>query len=158
MRKIKIICLGKLREKYLQEAVQNYLKMLSKFAKVEIIEIADVTTFNEPNAAEIEIILSKEAEKIAGALKGSKNICCLCVEGDQKTSEQFADYIADAGNISSELTFVIGGSYGISREIKEHYDKISFSKMTFPHALMRVILLEQIYRAFKINNNETYHK
>ena len=146
---IKIITVGKLKEKYLIEAKEEYQKRISKYTKLEIIEINDEKE---------EIALKKEEENI---LKHIKNefVITLEIEGKELDSLEFAKCTDNLLAKYSNITFVIGGSYGLGNKIKERSNlALSFSKMTFPHQLFRIILLEQLYRAFKINNNETYHK
>ena len=148
---IKIICVGKLKEKYFTLAVVEYLKRISKFSKVEIIEVSD--------EANVEKALRIEGDKILSKIKDDEYVISLDINGESLSSMEFAKKISRIFNKTSKLTFVIGGSYGLSKEVKTRSNcLISFSKMTFPHQLFRVILLEQIYRAYKINNNESYHK
>ena len=150
---IKIICVGKIKEKYLVEAVNEYKKRLSKYTKLEIIEVNDVNIDN------IDISLSKEKELIEKYIDDKDYVITLEIEGNMLTSLEFAQKLNDIYNTNSNITFIIGGSNGIHKDIKERSNyRLSFSKMTFPHQLFRVNLLEQIYRSFKINNNETYHK
>lgn len=158
MMKIKIVCLGKLREKYLKDGIDEYCKRISRFSKVDIVELADEKIPDNPSPAQCAAVLKAEGDKIKKHLEGY--IITLCVEGESITSEELAAKLATIqldGN--STVTFVIGGSLGLDEEIKKssHF-RLSFSKMTFPHQLMRLILTEQIYRAFKINGNESYHK
>ena len=157
---INIISVGKIKEKYLKDAIDEYKKRLSRFCKLTITEIPDEPMSQNPNDKEIESILKKEGEKIQSAIKNTDVLISLCVEGTQKTSEEFAHFFKDeCVKGANTFTFVIGGSVGLWDEIKKTSNlKLSFSKMTFPHQLMRVILTEQIYRAFKINANESYHK
>ena len=157
---INIISVGKIKEKYLKDAIDEYSKRLSRFCKLTITEVHDEPMSQNPSLAEIKSILKKEGEKIKVAIKNTDVLISLCVEGKQKTSEEFAKVFSDECiNGANTFTFVIGGSVGLCDEIKNMSDlKLSFSKMTFPHQLMRVVLLEQIYRAFKINANENYHK
>ncbi len=144
---IKIICLGKLKEKYLEELVNDYLKRLSKYHKIELIELKD-----EDN-------LEKEAVNIKKHIGSNEFIITLEIEGTSPSSEDFASLISKTFINYSTITFIIGSSLGLSPSIKELSNyKLSFSNLTFPHGLFRGILLEQIYRAFKINNHETYHK
>ena len=156
--KIKIVCVGKLKEKYLKDGIDEYLKRMSRFAKIEITELTDEKIPDTPSSAQCTAVLKAEGEKIKKHLEGY--IISLCVEGKSMSSEKLAEKIASvqlSGN--STITFVIGGSLGIDEEVKKQsHFKLSFSEMTFPHQLMRLILAEQIYRAFKINNNENYHK
>ncbi len=161
MLSVKFICMGKLREKYLQSAVEEYTKRLSAYCKIEVVELAE-TRFSSDNAprAEIENALKKEGEQILSKIPERARVIALCVEGRELPTEKFAKYIDDAmvGGVST-LCFVIGSSYGLSDLVKARADlRLSFSQMTFPHPLMRVILAEQVYRAFKINAGETYHK
>lgn len=150
---IKIITVGKLKEKYLIDAIEEYQKRLSKYTKLEIIEVLDEANYEE------EKIKEKEALKIEKYLNNKDYIITLEIEGKELTSEEFAQKLNNILMINSNITFIIGGSYGLADRVKKRSNyKLSFSKMTFPHQLFRVILLEQIYRAFKIKNNETYHK
>lgn len=150
---IKIITVGKLKEKYLIDAVEEYKKRLSKYTKIEIIEVKDESSYEEDKNKE------KEAENIIKYIGDKDFIITLEIDGKEISSVEFASKIENIFNINSNITFIIGGSYGLSNRIKELSNyKLSFSKMTFPHQLFRVILLEQIYRAYKINNNESYHK
>ena len=144
---IKIICLGKLKEKYLHEAVEEYKKRISKYSKIEIIELADLDD------------LKKEKELIEKYINPKDYVITLEIEGNIISSEELAKKIDNIFNTNSTITFIIGSSTGLHDDIKNRSNyKLSFSKLTFPHQLFRVILLEQIYRTFKINNNETYHK
>jgi len=150
---IKIICVGKIKEKYLKEAIEEYTKRLSKYTKLEIIEVSDVDNVN------VDIILTKEKELIEKYIGSRDFIITLEIDGNLISSEELANKIDNIFNTNSNITFIIGGSYGLHKDIKNRSDyKLSFSKLTFPHQLFRVILLEQIYRVFKINNNESYHK
>ena len=145
MQKINIVCVGKIKEKFYTDAAQEYLKRLSRFAKVEVREIAECRSLEE------------EASLILKAARG--RIVALCVEGKKLSSEGLAEYIKELTDMGSECTFIIGSSCGLSDEVKRKAElKLSFSDMTFPHQLMRVILLEQIYRAFMINGGGEYHK
>ncbi len=157
---ITIICLGKLKEKYLRDAVDEYVKRISAYGKPDIIELNPVRLSDNPSQNEIDNALSKEAEEIKKKIPNNSYIFALCIEGKEKSSEAFAKTISDVAiGGKSNLVFIIGSSYGLSPEIKQLADsRLSFSPMTFPHQLMRVMLLEQIYRAFQINNNGKYHK
>lgn len=157
---INIIAVGKIKEKYLKDAIDEYAKRLSRFCKLTITEIADEPMSDKPSEAEKSAILQKEGEKILSAIKNTDVLISLCVEGQQLESEKFANFFADSCLSGANIfTFIIGGSLGLLEEVKKKSKlKLSFSKMTFPHQLMRVILLEQVYRAFKINANESYHK
>lgn len=160
MIKINIIAIGKLKEKYLIEACKEYLKRLSAYAKVNIIEINEYRCSDNPLKSEIEQVIKKEGDLILSKIPYGSYVIPLCIEGKQLSSEEFSDKIEKAAlNGSSEFTFIIGGSFGLSDEVKEKGKlKLSFGKITFPHQLMRIVLLEQIYRAFSIINNSKYHK
>ena len=150
---IRIICVGKLKENYFKEAIKEYSKRLEKYTKLEIIELMD------EGITDINKALKLEGEKISKHLNEKDYIITLEIDGKQLTSKELANLIDQKQITNSNITFVIGGSYGISDEVKQKSSyHLSFSKMTFPHQLFRVILLEQIYRSFKINNNESYHK
>ena len=150
---IKIICVGKIKENYLEDALKDYKKRISKYHNLEIVELPDEGT------NDIKVALKKEKEKILKVLNPKDYIITLEIEGKEDTSVEFAKRLDNLFIENSNITFIIGGSYGIDDEIKNMSNhKLSFSKMTFPHQLFRLILLEQIYRAFKINNNEEYHK
>ena len=157
---ITVIALGKLKEKYLTDAISEYSKRISAYGKLQIIELTPVRLSDNPSQTEIDNALSKEAEEIKKKLPNNSYVFSLCIEGKEKSSESFAKAINDAAlNGKSNIVFIIGSSFGLSPEIKHLSDfKLSFSPMTFPHQLMRVMLLEQIYRAFQINNNGKYHK
>lgn len=157
---VTVIALGKLKEKYLRDAIDEYVKRISAYAKCDIIELNPVRLSDNPSPAEIQNALSKEAEEIKKKIPNNSYVFSLCIEGKAKSSEDFAKSIKDATlNGKSSIVFIIGSSFGLSPEIKSLSDfKLSFSPMTFPHQLMRVMLLEQIYRAFQINTNGKYHK
>lgn len=159
MIKINILAVGKLKEKYLKDAIAEYTKRISAFAKINIIEVNECRCSDNPSPAEIAQVLSKEGESIIAKIPKGSFVIPMCIEGAQKSSEEFSREIEKISLICSELTFVIGGSFGLSDEVKSLGKlKLSFSKMTFPHQLMRVILLEQVYRALSISNNSKYHK
>lgn len=159
MLEIKIIAVGSIKERYFTSAIEEYLKRMKVYANVEIIELGEERLSQNPKAGEIKQVLEKEADKIREKIEGAYSIC-LAIEGKERSSEEFARKIEDLmldGN--SSLAFIIGSSYGLADSLKrEAKERMSFSKSTFPHQLMRVILLEQIYRAFKIIKNEPYHK
>ena len=143
---IKIICLGKVKEKYLQDGIDEYIKRISKYTQVKIIELEDEGIKDD------KVALKKEKEKILKYLNTKDYIIVLDISGKEMTSLEFADKIDKTLIINSDITFIIGGSYGLDEEIKSLSNyRLSFSKMTFPHQLFRLILLEQIYRAYKIN-------
>jgi len=158
--KIKIICVGKLKEKYLKDAIGEYAKRLGRFCTFEICELNDEKIPDNPSQAQCEIVLKNEGEQIIKHLSKDSYVITLCVEGKSMSSEEFAKKIGDVTlNGKSTIDFIIGGSLGLDQSVKNISDlKLSFSSFTFPHQLMRLILCEQIYRAFKINNNEEYHK
>ena len=158
--KIKIICVGKLKEKYLKDAINEYSKRLGRFCTLEVTELSDEKIPDNPSLAEEEKVLLCEGEKILKNIGASDYVVTLCVEGKQLSSEEFANKIHTLGlSGKSNISFIIGGSLGLHPSVKNRSDlRLGFSKMTFPHQLMRVVLLEQIYRAFKINANEKYHK
>lgn len=150
---IKLITVGQIKEKYLKEAIEEYKKRISKYTNIEIIEVKDEGLVEE------EKTKNKEAEKINKHISDRDYLITLEIEGQQMTSPDFAKKIDNILIENSNIVFIIGGSYGLSDEIKNKARlHLSFSKMTFPHQLFRVLLLEQIYRAYKINNNESYHK
>ena len=157
---ITVIALGKLKEKFLTDAISEYSKRISAYGKLQIIELNPVRLSDAPSQTEIDNALSKEAEEIKKKIPNNSYVFSLCIEGKEKSSESFAKAINDAAiNGKSNIVFIIGSSFGLSPEIKNLSDfKLSFSPMTFPHQLMRVMLLEQVYRAFQINNNGKYHK
>lgn len=157
---ITVIALGKLKEKYLRDAIDEYAKRISAYGRLDIIELNPVRLSDNPSQTEIDNALTKEAEEIKKKIPNGSYVFSLCVEGKEKSSEQLAQTIKEiALNGKSSIVFIIGSSFGLSPEIKRLSDcRLSFSPMTFPHQLMRVMLLEQIYRAFQINNNGKYHK
>ena len=154
-----LISVGTLKEKYLTEAVAEYKKRLSQFARVEEINITEEKIQNEENEAQIKCALEAEGDKILGAMKRDSYKIALCIEGRQYSSEGLADLFRDASDRCGKITLVIGSSHGLSERVKSACDeRLSFSKMTFPHQLMRVILFEASYRAFTIINHKKYHK
>lgn len=158
--KITLICVGKLKEKYLTQGVEEYAKRLGRYCTLEIIELADEKTPDNAPEAISAGIKKKEGDRILKAIRDGSYCIALAIDGNMLSSEELAlklDKLAVSG--SSHISFIIGGSLGLSDEVLKRSDyRLSFSKMTFPHQLMRLILLEQIYRAFKINNNEPYHR
>lgn len=158
--KITLICVGKLKEKYLVQAVEEYSKRLSRYCSLEIVELVDEKTPENAGEALENLIKRKEGERILKALKEGSYCIALAIEGAMLTSQELADKIDTLGvNGTSHISLVIGGSLGLSKEVLERADyQLSFSKMTFPHQLMRVILLEQLYRSYRINTNQPYHK
>ena len=160
MLKITILCVGKIKEKYFSDAVAEYKKRLGRYCRMEIIEVADEKAPEDISAAMEEDIKRKEGERLLKSIREGDYIIALAIEGEQLSSVELAkklDKLATRG--ISQIVFVIGGSLGLSKEVLARAkEKISFSKMTFPHQLMRVILLEQVYRAFRINQGVPYHK
>ena len=156
MIKINLVCMGDIKEKYLTDAINEYSKRISRFASLKIVELKENIAKSNSQQETINA-LKKDAQEIAKHIKGYP--ICLDIQGEMISSEQFAKKIEKTSLSNSEITFIIGASNGIHQEIKELCkEKISFSKMTFPHQLMRVIFLEQLYRAFTILNNISYHK
>jgi 23S rRNA (pseudouridine1915-N3)-methyltransferase len=157
---IHIISVGKLKERYLTQGIAEYAKRLSSYAKMDITEVPDEKAPEHLSEQEAERIKQKEGERILAKIPDDAYVIALAIEGKMKSSEQFAeslDKLATYGK--SKIAFVIGGSLGLSKQVMERADEVlSFSRMTFPHQLMRLILLEQIYRAFRINRGEPYHK
>lgn len=158
--KITIITVGKIKEKYLKDAIAEYSKRLSRYCKLEILEVADEKTPDGASEIVEENIREKEGERILKLIKEDAYVITLEISGKMLTSEELADRIETLGiQGKSHLVFVIGGSIGLGKEVLRRSDyALSFSKMTFPHQLMRVILLEQIYRSYRIINGEPYHK
>lgn len=157
---ITLITVGRLKEKYLADAVKEYSKRLGAFCRLEIVEVEDEKTPDKASPAEEEKIKEKEGQRILKNIKDQGLVCALAINGKALTSEEFAAFIDKTGiDGTSHIYFIIGGSLGLSKEVLDRADvKISFSKMTFPHQLMRVILLEQIYRGYKIISGQAYHK
>ena len=156
---INIICIGKIKENYLKDAILEYSKRLSRYCKLNIIEITDEQIPNNLNNKISDNIKNIEGTKILSYIKNSY-VISLDLNGKQFSSEEFSNKLENiALNINSNISFIIGGSLGLSKDvILNSNELICFSKMTFPHQLIRVFLLEQIFRAFKIQNNETYHR
>jgi len=149
---IKIICVGKIKEKYFIDAINEYLKRLSKFTKIDLIEVKD-------EDFDVSKTLLKEKESISKYIEDKDYVITLEIEGEELDSISLSKKIDNIQLNNPNITFIIGGSYGLHEEIKKRSNyKLSFSKLTFPHQLFRVILLEQLYRTYKIINNETYHK
>ncbi len=156
MIKISVVAVGKVKEKYFSDGITEYAKRLSRFCEFKIIEVKE-ENFAKVGASEREIIKRREAERIEPYLKGK--VFAMAIEGEQLSSEGFSKLIRGAVDASGEVTFVIGGSYGLDDEIKRRADKsVSFSSMTFPHTMFRLMLTEQIYRAFSIDEGSAYHK
>lgn len=157
---VKILCVGKIKEKFYRDAVDEYVKRLSKYCSCSITEVSDEKTAENASATEIDIVKDKEGERILKHISDRDYVIALAILGKQLDSVAFSNFIEELGiQGKSSLVFVIGGSLGLSDSVLKRADyQISFSKMTFPHQLMRVILSEQIYRAMRIMKNEPYHK
>ena len=158
--KITILCVGKVKEKFYRDAIDEFSKRLSRYCKLEIIEVSDEKTEEQASDNEIRMVKEKEGERLIKNIKEDAFVITLCIDGKQLDSEELSSKMEKLGiSGTSHICFVIGGSLGLADEVIRRADyKLSFSKMTFPHQLMRVILLEQIYRAYRIMNNEPYHK
>ena len=159
MLNINIVCIGKIKENYLKDAISEYSKRLNKFCNLNIIELSDEKLPSKLNDSIISEIKNKECNKIIQNIKKDSYVICLDLKGKQFSSEEFSGKLDNiALNFNSSITFIIGGTLGLNDEVLSlASEKICFSKMTFPHQLIRVFLLEQLFRAFKISNNETYH-
>lgn len=160
MVKVTIISVGKLKEKYLSLAIAEYSKRLSRYCKLDIIELPDEKAPENMSPAQELEVKNKEGSRVLRQINPSSYVIALAIDGTQRSSEALAAHIQKLGTAgNSHITFIIGGSLGLADEVlKGCHEKLSFSKMTFPHQLMRVILLEQIYRSFRIINGEPYHK
>lgn len=159
MLKIKIISVGKLKEKSLKELIAEYEKRLSRFVKLETEELNDLPVCDNPTEKEISDILEKEASQIIKKISPKAYVISLCIEGKNVNSVKFANMICDISMNYPEIDFIIGSSHGLSDKIKDISNfKLSMSDMTFPHNLAKLMLIEQIYRSFKISANESYHK
>ncbi len=159
MIKVTVIALAKLKEKYLKDAVAEYEKRLSRYAKLDIIELEPVRLPENPNESQIKDALKKEAQEILKKIPNGSKTIAMCIEGKQMPSEALAELIKEAELQTGSITFIIGSSYGLCEDLKKQCAfRFSVSPMTFPHQLFRVMLLEQIYRSFKINEGSAYHK
>ncbi|KKF54914.1 23S rRNA (pseudouridine(1915)-N(3))-methyltransferase RlmH [Streptococcus uberis] len=158
--KIKIICVGKIKEKYLKDGIAEYQKRLSRFTQFEIIELADEKTPEKASQAENEKIMEKEANRILSKIGNRDYVIALAIEGKQYASEEFSQFVTDITIQGfSDIIFIIGGSLGLHSKIKQKaHALISFGRLTLPHQLMRLVLTEQIYRAFMIQEGSPYHK
>ncbi len=154
---INIVCVGNIKEKFIEQAIQEYKQRISKFANVNIVEVKEEKLTKNYSLKDIEICVEKESEKILNQLKGYSVL--LDIDGKMLSSVELAKKMENIFLTNSTINFIIGGSYGVSEKLKNSVDfRLSFSKLTFPHQLFRVNVLEQIYRAFTIINNITYHK
>lgn len=158
--RVTVLCVGKVKEKFYRDAIDEFRKRLSRYCKLEIIEVADEKTPEQASDVEVRQIKDKEGERLLKNIKDDAYVITLCIDGIQLDSEGLSEKVEKLGiQGTSHICFVIGGSLGLSDEVIRRADyKLSFSRMTFPHQLMRVILLEQVYRAYRIMNHEPYHK
>ena len=158
--RIRIVCIGKLKERYWSEAVEEYSKRLSRYCELEIVQLKEARLPDKASLADEQNVIFEEGQSILKNIKEGSQVITLEIKGKELSSEGLSAYLGELQlEGKSDLTFVIGGSLGISEQVSARADfKLSFSRMTFPHQMMRVILLEQVYRAFKILRNETYHK
>lgn len=161
MLRVNIICIGKIKEKYFTDAINEYSKRLSAFCKFSVIELAEEKIrSNTPNASQIDEVIDSEGKRILQKINSSDYVVAMCIEGKMMSSEELSDTLDKISLMGkSTVDFVIGGSYGLSNSVKSRAElKLSMSKMTFPHQMARMILSEQIYRAFEISTNGKYHK
>lgn len=158
--KITVLTVGKIKEKFYTAAIDEYSKRLSRYCKLEIVQVADEKTSENASETEVELVKEKEAKRLEKYISDDAYVITLEIKGKELDSEELADKIDKLGVTgTSHIIFVIGGSLGLHKSISDRSDyKLSFSRMTFPHQLMRVILLEQIYRSYRIINNQPYHK
>lgn len=158
--KITILAVGKIKEAFFRDAIEEYSKRLKRYCKLEILEVADEKVPDNASAHEEDLIRAKEGGRLQKYIKDGEYVIALAIDGKQYSSEEFAEHVHELGlRGESHLVFLIGGSIGLDKELlKMAHERVSFSKMTFPHQLMRVVLLEQIYRAERIMNGEPYHK
>ena len=161
MIRVNIICIGKIKEKYFTDAINEYAKRLSAFCKFSVVELAEEKIkSNNPNESQISEVINAEGKRILQKIGQSDYVVAMCIEGKMLSSEELSKML-DSVSISGKSTvdFIIGGSYGLSNEVKQRADlRLSMSRMTFPHQMARMILSEQIYRAFEISSNGKYHK
>lgn len=160
MMNVTVICVGSLKEKYFRDACAEYAKRLGAFCHFKVIEVNEEKISDKPSQSDIDNTLRKEGERIIAKIPKGARVFTLCIEGTLLSSEQLAEKLNSAGLEGiSEIAFIIGGSWGLSDDVKKlSFARVSMSKMTFPHMLARVMLCEQIYRAFQINSNGKYHK
>ena len=160
MLSVYLICVGKLKEKFYQDACAEYIKRLSPYCRLTLVELPEEKLPQDPSQAQIDAALEKESQAIRAKLPPSTSLVCLCVEGRLRSSEELARYLADsAAQGASHIVFLIGSSFGMHESLKRQAAlRLSMSPMTFPHHLLRVMLLEQIYRAYQINAGSRYHK
>ena len=159
MMTVRLICIGKLKEKYLSDACKEYQKRLGAFCKLELLELPEYKLQNDPSESEITVCIRREGEEILAKIPRDALVIPMCIEGKQLSSEELSEELSSAGVRGiSQVCFIIGGSYGLSDAVKAAKLRLSMSKMTFPHQLARVMLFEQIYRAFSIASGGKYHK
>ena len=159
MIKLRIISVGRMKEKYWLAAQEEYLKRLKRFAQVEVVELPDLPTPDDPTDAERRQVLKKEGERVLNAMRGFDVVCSLAIEGKQYDSPELARALGAHFDMGRSICFIIGGSLGLDDEIKRRSDMlVSFSRLTLPHRLARIVLLEQLFRSFKILGGESYHK
>ncbi len=156
---VNVVCVGKLKESYLRDGCNEYIKRLSAFSKVNVVEVAEERCSDNPSQNEIKNVIEKEGNRIISKIPKGGIVIPMCIEGKEYSSPEFSSELEKISMNYSSVTFVIGGSFGLSDEVKSLGKiKLSFGKMTLPHQLARMILLEQVYRAFSISNNSKYHK
>lgn len=156
---VTVICVGKLKESYLRDGCNEYLKRISAFSKINVVEVAEERASDNPSQAEIKSIISKEGKRIISKVPKGSSVIPLCIEGKEFSSPDLSAELEKISLSCSLVVFIIGGSFGLSEEVKSLSKiKLSFGKMTLPHQLARMVLLEQVYRAFSISNNSKYHK
>ncbi len=156
---VTVVCVGKLKEKYLKDGCNEYIKRLSAFSKINVVEVAEEKASDNPSASEIENIIEKEGGRIIAKIPKGSCVIPMCIEGSEFSSPDFSKFLEKISFDYSNVTFVIGGSFGLSSAVKNMGKvKLSFGKLTLPHQLARMVLLEQVYRAFSISNNSKYHK
>lgn len=159
MLSVNIICVGKLKEKYLREAIDEYSKRMKPLCRLTIVELSEERASDDPSDAEIRRVIAAESDRISQKLGRGDYVIAMCVEGKNISSEELSQRLEDISMTSSTVDLVIGGSWGLSDELKARADfRLSMGKMTFPHQLCRVMLLEQVYRAFQISRGTKYHK
>ncbi len=156
---VSVICVGKLKKSYLRDGCAEYIKRLSAFSKVNVVEVSEERAGDNPSESEIKNIIEKEGKRIIAKIPKGSFVIPMCIEGKEFSSPDFSKELEKISMNYSGLAFVIGGSFGLSDEVKRLGKiKLSFGKLTLPHQLARMVLLEQIYRAFSISNNSKYHK
>lgn len=159
MLSVNIICVGKLKESYLRDAAEEYIKRMRPFCKISVIELPEERVADDSSDAQIRQTITAESERITRKIGRSDYVIAMCVEGKNISSEELSERIESVGMTHSTIDLIIGGSWGLSDELKQRADfRLSMGKMTFPHQLCRVMLLEQIYRAFQISKGTRYHK